>query len=74
MWLQKGHLTQHLMIHRGGRPHVCSLCEKTFIFKFDLNRHMKIHVERGNSCQKCSKCFPKLSMLEEHSAECSGER
>ncbi|KAK6022692.1 zinc finger, C2H2 type [Ostertagia ostertagi] len=44
---QKGHLTQHLMIHSGGRPHQCNLCQKTFIFKFDLNRHMKIHAERA---------------------------
>uniref|UniRef100_A0A915JZ99 C2H2-type domain-containing protein n=1 Tax=Romanomermis culicivorax TaxID=13658 RepID=A0A915JZ99_ROMCU len=48
-FFQKGHLTQHLMIHQGGRPHACHLCPKTFIFKFDLNRHMKIHAERVQS-------------------------
>lgn len=58
------------MIHKGGRPHQCSLCEKTFIFKFDLNRHMKIHAERGHSCQKCGRCFPKQITLDEHYVKC----
>lgn len=65
-FLQKGHLTQHLMIHEGGRPHKCKLCDKTFIFKFDLNRHMKIHAERGHSCRRCSKSFGSEHELNGH--------
>jgi DNA-directed RNA polymerase subunit RPC12/RpoP len=64
--LQKGHLTQHLMIHAGGRPHVCHLCSKTFIFKFDLNRHMKIHAERGIQCDQCGRAFLKQAELDAH--------
>lgn len=58
------------MIHKGGRPHQCTLCKKTFIFKFDLNRHMKIHAERGYSCQKCGRCFFKQDTLDEHYVKC----
>lgn len=60
------------MIHAGGRPHQCSLCQKTFIFKFDLNRHMKIHAERGFTCQLCSRSFLKQSSLDEHKPKCKG--
>lgn len=72
MIFQKGHLTQHLMIHAGGRPHQCPLCQKTFIFKFDLNRHMKIHAERGFSCDKCGRSFLKQMQLDEHMLKCKG--
>lgn len=58
------------MIHKGGRPHQCCLCEKTFIFKFDLNRHMKIHAERGLACSDCGKFFSKKLALEEHLLKC----
>ena len=58
------------MIHKGGRPHRCNQCEKTFIFKFDLNRHMKIHLERGHSCNKCGKSFLKQISLDEHILKC----
>ncbi|PIO54864.1 zinc finger, C2H2 type, partial [Teladorsagia circumcincta] len=66
----KGHLTQHLMIHSGGRPHQCNLCQKTFIFKFDLNRHMKIHAERGYSCRQCGRSFTRQQSLDEHALKC----
>uniref|UniRef100_A0A1I7XHB7 Zinc finger protein n=1 Tax=Heterorhabditis bacteriophora TaxID=37862 RepID=A0A1I7XHB7_HETBA len=69
----KGHLTQHLMIHSGGRPHQCKLCQKTFIFKFDLNRHMKIHAERGFSCGQCGRSFIRQVSLDEHSLKCKGK-
>lgn len=60
------------MIHAGGRPHQCQLCQKTFIFKFDLNRHMKIHAERGFSCEKCGRSFLKQLQLDEHVLKCKG--
>lgn len=54
------------MIHTGRRSHKCKLCDKTFIFKFDLNRHMKIHAERGHSCRKCGSSFAMQLELDEH--------
>jgi hypothetical protein len=39
-----------MMIHSHERNFVCTLCPKTFIFNFDLNRHRKTHaLQDGNN-------------------------
>ena len=44
------------------------------IIQFDLNRHMKIHAERGYSCNQCGRSFIRQLSLDEHALKCKGKK
>ena len=51
----------------GLRPHKCTKCDKSFITKDTLNKHMNVHVEDRNfKCGECGKLFKRLSHVREH--------
>jgi len=49
------------------RPHVCTVCNKRFTQKGDLNRHRERHTgEKLYSCNQCEKCFMSQKNLKLH--------
>ena len=49
------------------RPYLCTVCEKRFTRKRDLNRHKQTHTaEMLYSCTQCEKCFTTQCYLSLH--------
>lgn len=51
----------------GARPHKCLVCERSFITKDTLAKHMLSHGDDRNfKCGKCGKLFKRLGHVREH--------
>jgi len=49
------------------RPYVCTVCDKQFTIKRDLNRHKELHTgKKLYSCTHCKKCFATQHYLRIH--------
>ena len=75
VFVEKGHLENHLMRHgigKDGKNHMnerdfmCEICSKTFTRKNYLVIHMKNHAEKSIKCTVCSKMFRWNSALQAH--------
>ncbi|XP_033837399.1 zinc finger protein 709 [Periophthalmus magnuspinnatus] len=60
-------LKQHMLSHKGNKPHRCNICEKTFGLAYQLLDHMNTHTGfRPHRCEVCNRSFTWLSSLLSH--------
>ena len=68
-------LRQHLLRHKGVKPHKCSTCKKSFINHATLVRHEVRHTQIKNTmCEICGKKFVDAVDLRTHSITHTDER
>lgn len=65
---QKVHLNDHILSHHTNmRPFSCHLCNKTYVSKSVLKKHLKKHLGLyKHSCEVCGKLFFERSALKKH--------
>lgn len=61
-------LTEHGSLHpKSSDSHFCNLCQKQFMNRRTLNRHLEIHLDANDLiCQYCNKKFDLIEDLEYH--------
>ncbi|KAL3276520.1 hypothetical protein HHI36_011897 [Cryptolaemus montrouzieri] len=68
-------IKNHMLRHKGDKPHVCSVCEKRFSVRQQLSRHMDIHTGvKKFICSVCGKAFNNLYNLHVHERIHIGQR
>lgn len=69
-------LNAHQKTHSGAKNHECSLCQKRFTTKTNLNRHIRVFHQQQKfyKCSSCQKKFSQLSILRVHQSVHMAER
>lgn len=62
-WNRLRHEQSHISLQR---PFKCDICEKTYIWKQDLNRHKLNHLHRKYKCKICHKVLSRRDNLRNH--------
>ncbi|BET03128.1 Zinc finger, C2H2 type [Nesidiocoris tenuis] len=71
----KGHLLQHMRIHRAEKPHKCSWCEMRFVQRSQLTVHERTHSGiRPYRCAVCHMAFAHSTALKMHIRRHTGEK
>jgi uncharacterized Zn-finger protein len=68
-------MNENAIISVKNKNYSCTECEKSFVYKYDLTRHMHLHTgEKLYSCNQCDKKFSQNSHLKEHMYTHTGEK
>lgn len=60
-------LRQHIMMHKGIKPHVCTFCQKAFTKLEVLKLHLRVHTkEKPFKCEFCDKLFAQQAQRNMH--------
>src|ERR1043165_8029851 len=65
--LQISHLQTHMLRHGNIKPHICTVCNRSFTQASHVKRHMAVHMERRpHVCEQCGRSFAYPSELKAH--------
>ncbi|CAI2366811.1 unnamed protein product [Moneuplotes crassus] len=73
---KKWNFKDHIRVHLGQKPYQCKICQRGFIQKGNLTKHMKKHNEGGlhsrkiHKCEFCSKRFTEKYNMKSHKKKC----
>ncbi|KAF6202744.1 hypothetical protein GE061_003146 [Apolygus lucorum] len=71
----KGHLLQHMRIHKAEKPHKCSWCDMRFVQRSQLTVHERTHSGiRPYRCAVCHMAFAHSTALKMHVRRHTGEK
>ena len=60
-------LNSHKQVHLGMKPHVCEVCEKSFLRRDQLQVHTSVHSkEKSCLCATCGTSYTRQTHLIEH--------
>lgn len=61
--------------HRGDKPYKCEYCERSFVIRFELKRHMRTHTgQKPYGCRYCERKFSDFGSRIKHERSHTGER
>ncbi|XP_077529982.1 uncharacterized protein LOC144142385 isoform X2 [Haemaphysalis longicornis] len=65
--LQRNSQTAHSAVTEKAGPHVCLVCNKHFLWKGNLQTHMRQHTgEKPFACRFCPECYTRKYSLQQH--------
>ncbi|XP_052746277.1 zinc finger protein ZFP2 isoform X2 [Bicyclus anynana] len=59
-------LRDHIRSHNGERRYQCDTCDKRFVGKINLVKHMQLHSNTRHQCNMCGKTFSDKSNAKRH--------
>ena len=71
---RQDHLTIHLAAHGIGDRFKCDQCDKEFLTKYHLQRHIKSHNSAPQKCNQCGKMYKTAKSLKQHIAILHAEK